>query len=85
MKLNIYAVYDVVSESSGDLFICKNDELAIRAFNRYIDDAAKKDNYFNPTDYRLLRLGIYDNEASENLYPSIIGCKTVNLDLAKEV
>lgn len=63
MKTQVYCIYDKLAEASGNLFCCKTDKLAIRMFNKELRKMAAEDFTINPSDYVLVRLAVYENEA----------------------
>ncbi len=58
MKVNIYTIYDKVSEECGPVFQSKNDVVAYRAFKNLISDTPS----VNMDDYDLYCLGLLDTE-----------------------
>lgn len=58
MKVNIYTIYDKVSEECGPVFQAKNDVVAHRAFKHLILDTPNVDS----NDYEIYCLGLFDNE-----------------------
>ncbi len=59
MKVNIYTIYDKVSEECGPVFQSKNDVVAYRAFKHLISEESS----VNPNDYDLYCLGLFDTES----------------------
>lgn len=57
MKQRVYAVYDKRAEEAGPLFQAKNDSVGLRNFENMLDREGVK-----AEEYKLLYLGIYDNE-----------------------
>lgn len=57
MVMRIYCVYDVVAKESGPLFTAKNIQVAQRMFNQMLKDVGAESE-----DFRLVHLGLYDNE-----------------------
>lgn len=84
MKLFVYCVYDKVAETSGELFSCKNDQMAARAFNQYCDERSKQDSRFNPTDFLLLCVGKYENESVDSVFPTLVGISPYKVNLSDE-
>lgn len=59
MKVNIYTIYDKVSEECGPVFQSKNDVVAYRAFKHLISDTPNVD----LDDFELYCLGLFDTES----------------------
>lgn len=62
MKIRLYAVYDRIAEESGPIFEAKNDGIAKRNYDAFIQSQVQKDELglFEPTDFQCLFLGDYD-------------------------
>ena len=60
MKASMYAVFDTIAEAFKAPFVQANDNMAIRLFNNAANDP-KSDIYQNPEDYRLYRVGKFDD------------------------
>lgn len=58
MVLRLYSIFDRKAEEFGPVFQSKNDEVAIRAYRKHMQnvDALSKD------DYELAYLGTFDTE-----------------------
>ena len=57
MRMQIYAIRDFVAHESGPLFEAKNDEVALRQFDRLVKDSE------NRNDFELFCVGSYDHES----------------------
>lgn len=80
MKTHVYCIFDKIAEASGNLFCCKTDKLAIRMFNSELKKMSQENFTINPADYVLVRLGVYENEVSQDeahlseVYPYLDNC-----------
>lgn len=61
MILNMYTIVDTVAGESGDIQLCKNDGIACRFFENALKSSAVK----NVGEYKLFKIGVYDNESME--------------------
>lgn len=58
MTVKLYTVLDILAEEYGPIFQAKNDGVATRNYLNMF-----KDEHFNPSEYQLWNIGIYDTEA----------------------
>lgn len=54
--MNVYCIFDKVSEEFGQPFVMKNDEMAKRSFIQYCSKSEIKN------DLILVNIGLFDNE-----------------------
>lgn len=59
MKMNLYSLYDKTSEEFNAPFMVKNDKLAIKAVNTFIDS---KNNQITADDFDLFCVGVFDTD-----------------------
>lgn len=60
MKVRLYTIHDKVALESGPIFQTKNGSVARRQFVNMM----KSENVYNPEDYQLLEVGVYDTDTS---------------------
>lgn len=60
MKTRLYVIWDRVSEDAGPISGYKNDGVALREFQKYIEKLVEQGH--NREDFDLMYVGTYDNE-----------------------
>lgn len=58
MIVNLYAVFDSVSEEFGQPFCCKNDKLALKGFKKFLEGKN-----FEEDDLSLFYIGSYNTDS----------------------
>lgn len=60
MKNRLYVIFDRVAEESGPIFEAKNDGVAYRMYEKYMDG---KD--VEREEFKLLKVGTFDHDSNE--------------------
>lgn len=63
MKYGLYVIYDNVAKESGFPFDAKNDGVALRKFESFLDSLAKRNDKLNFEEYELHCIAEYDSES----------------------
>lgn len=58
--MKLYVIYDKVAEKSGPIFHGDNDAVAIRGYNRLVNNGE-----IEPEDYQLMCVGVYDEKTMD--------------------
>ena len=63
MKLNAYAIYDLVAQNFNRPYFLKTDAQATRSFSDEVNRPSEDNSlYKHPNDYQLFRLGEFDDD-----------------------
>jgi len=70
MKVGLYTIYDRVAEESGKLWEAKNDGVALRGYQMFLEKekAEDKTGVFEPLDYMLTYVGEW-NKTENTIAP----------------
>lgn len=58
--MKLYVIYDKIAEKSGPIFHADNDAVAIRGYNRLVNNGE-----IEPEDYQLMCVGEYDDRTMD--------------------
>lgn len=62
MTYNLYTIYDRLAEDAGPIFCAKNNAVALRQYNRLLDEYLSDQSHF-----KLYLLGIFNTESMQIL------------------
>lgn len=80
MLRRLYTVYDNIAKESAPIFESKNDNIALRQFQKLLLNTEQQDPTFNRTDYTLYVLGTMNKDTMEITLLSAPNIVTPNLE-----
>jgi len=83
MKINLYSIYDLKSQSFGHPFSALSDELALRAFSGSVNSSPGNLMADSPEDFTLYHVGEMDDETG-SIKAEVLSSLVNGITLKKE-